>query len=192
MDSPKTAELLAAWQAGDHRALDALMPVVYEELRRLAGSYLRRERGDHTLQTTALVHEAYLRLIGQREVAWKSRAQLLGLAAQMMRRILVNHARDRQASKRGGGVIQKVSIDEARDLAHTKQVDVLALNDALNELEALDERQSRIVELRYFGGLNIEETAAALDISAATVKREWTTAKLWLHDAVTQGTSRDD
>lgn len=162
--------------------LDALVPAFYEELKRLARSQLRGERREHTLQTTALVHEAYLRLARQRDVPWQTRGQLLGLAARMMRRILVNHARDRSRQKRGGGVVP-VSL-EAEPAAGEAAVGVAELDDALQALEAIDPRQARIVEMRYFAGLTVEETAAALEISPATVKREWAFAKLWLRQAI--------
>lgn len=180
---PDTAALVEAWSKGDKGALDALLPLVYDELRRLARAYLRRERPGHTLQTTALVHEAYLRLLGQREVSWTTRGQLLGLAAQMMRRILVNHARDKKAGKRGGGA-PVVSLTAGMEPPQEAGVDVAALDEALSALETIDPRQARVVELRYFAGLDIEETAKALDISPATVKREWQFAKLWLRRAM--------
>jgi RNA polymerase sigma factor (TIGR02999 family) len=155
------------------------MPVVYDELRRLAKNYLSRERPDHTLQTTALVHEAYLRLIDQKSVDWQNRAQFFGIAAQMMRRILINHAKDRQAQKRQG-YATKVSLDEAVTFYEKREVDLMALDEALNDLAALDPQQTRIVELRFFGGLTIEEVSTVLGISPATTKREWDSAKLWL------------
>lgn len=178
--SPATA-LLVRWKNGDHNALDQLLPLVYDELRRLARSYLRRERSQHTLQSTALVHEAYLRLVDQ-NVDWQSRAHFFGIAAQMMRRILVDHARARHAAKRGDGL--KVTLDEGMALAEAQSLDVLALDRALNELAKVDEQQGKVVELRYFAGLSIEETAEAMSISAATVKREWTMAKAWLARAI--------
>jgi RNA polymerase sigma factor (TIGR02999 family) len=182
MDSatPDVTELLVAWNEGNQDALDRLLPVVYDELRKLAKSYLRRERSDHTLQATALVHEAYLRLIDQNQVTWQNRAHFFGIAAQMMRRILVNHAVARQTDKRGGGA-QKLSLDEAIDLAEERAVDLIALDDAMKALAAFDPQQARVVELRYFGGLSIEETAEVVGVSPATVKREWSTAKMWLH-----------
>lgn len=155
------------------------MPVVYAELHRLAASYLVRERSDHTLQPTALVNEAYLRLINQNSVQWENRAQFFGIAAQMMRRVLVNHARDRHADKRGGHAL-RVSLDDAISFFEERDVNLVALDDALNSLSELDPQQSKIVELRFFGGLTVEEVAAQLDISPATVKRDWSTAKLWL------------
>ncbi len=171
--------LLAAWNRGDQEALEQLMPVVYDELRRLARSYLRRERSDHTLQATALVHEAYFRLIDQERVTWQNRAHFFGLAAQMMRRILVNHAVARKSEKRGGDAT-KLALDDAVSFAAPREVDLIALDDALQELATLDVQQSRVVELRFFAGLSIEETAEVLGISPATVKREWATAKRWL------------
>jgi RNA polymerase sigma factor (TIGR02999 family) len=159
--------------------LDELMPVVYDELRRLAKKYLSRERTGHTLQTTALVHEAYLRLIDQKSVNWQNRAQFFGIAAQMMRRILINHANERQAKKRQGYSI-RVSLDEAVNFFEKAEVDLTALDEALNELAALDPQQTQIVELRFFGGLTIEEASEVLEISPATTKREWDSAKLWL------------
>lgn len=181
-------ELLVAWSEGDRAALDELMPVVYDELRRLAKNHLRKERPDHTLQTTALVHEAYLRLIDQKSVNWNNRAQFFGIAAQMMRRILINHANERQAQKRQGYATKlsldqagtKVSLDEAVSFFERREVDLMALDQALNDLAALDPQQTRIVELRFFGGLTIDEVSAVLGISPATTKREWDSAKLWL------------
>lgn len=180
---PDPVALLQAWTAGDRTALDALMPLVYQELRRIASHYLRGERTDHTLQTTALVHEAYLKLVNYREVPWSNRNLLLGLAAQTMRRVLVNHAEARNASKRGGGH-EQVSLTLALEVATQPPVEIMALDEALTKLESLDPRQGRIVEMRYFGGLTVEETADVLDISPATVKREWQIAKIWLHRAL--------
>lgn len=173
------SQLLVEWSEGDRAALDRLMPLVYDELRRLARSYLRRERPDHTLQATALVHEAYMRLIDQHSVSWQNRAHFFGIASQMMRRILVNHALARATAKRGGHA-EKLALDEAIVVDGERQIDLVVLDDALKELEAADARQCRIVELRFFGGLSIEETAEVLKLSPATVKREWNTAKLWL------------
>jgi len=181
MSSPEVVtQLLNDWSKGDQNALNQLMPLVYAELRRLAASYLSRERSDHTLQPTALVNEAYLRLIDQNGVAWENRAQFFGIAAQMMRRILVNHARDRHADKRGGPELLRVSLDDAISFFEERDVNLVALDEALTRLEEMDQRQSQIVELRFFGGLTIEEVAAQLHTSPATVKREWATAKLWL------------
>lgn len=177
-DAPEITRLLRHAAEGDAAALDALLPVVYGELRRLARRYLREERSGHTLQPTALVHEAYLRLIGQHSVDWENRAHFFAISAQMMRRILVNHAEARRADKRGGEA-EHLTLGAA-DEVPAPQTDVLALDHALRALEKLDPRQARVVELRYFGGLDIPEVANALGVSAATVKREWTTAKLWL------------
>lgn len=171
--------LLQAWSTGDSKALDELMPVVYAELHRLARAMLRGEREDHTLQATALVNEAYVRLVGQTRVHWLNRAQFFGTAGQLMRRILVDHARERRSAKRGGGVT-RVELDEALGAAEARDIDVLALDMALERLEQMDERQGRLVVLRFFGGLTIEEVAVVLDMSPATAKREWVTAKMWL------------
>jgi RNA polymerase sigma factor (TIGR02999 family) len=178
----QVTQLLKEAQAGDRAALDELLPVVYAELRRLAASQLSRERADHTLQATALVHEAYLRLVGQHSVDWRNRAHFFSIAAEMMRRILVNHAERRVAGKRGGPDA-KLSLDDAVSPAsESRQLDILVLDDALNRLTELDARQGRIVELRFFGGLSVEEVAEVLNVSAVTVKREWRLAKAWLHD----------
>jgi RNA polymerase sigma factor (TIGR02999 family) len=174
-------QLLADWRGGNQQALDELMPLVYKELHRLADHYLRRERVGHTLQATALINEAYLRIINQDEVNWQNRAHFFGVAAQMMRRILVDHARSHLYAKRGGGA-QKLTINEAIDLPQQERdLDLVALDDALQRLEQLDPQQSKIIELRFFGGLTIEETAEVLGISPATIKREWNWAKAWLY-----------
>ena len=165
--------------AQDKAALDELMPAIYDELHRLAQKYLSRERPDHTLQTTALVHEAYLRLVDQKTVNWENRAQFFGIAARMMRRILINHAKDRQAKKRSG-YATRISLDDAVNFFEKAELDLAALDEALNELAVLDPQQAQIVELRFFGGLTIEEVAEVLEISIATTKREWDSAKLWL------------
>jgi RNA polymerase sigma factor (TIGR02999 family) len=179
-DSPQDVTcLLSQWSHGDQEALSALTPLVYNELRRLARAYMRRERVEHTLQGTALVHEAYLRLIDQRQVEWRDRTQFFALAAELIRRILVDHARAKLAAKRGGNVY-KLSLDEAIAPSQEKDLDLVALDDALEVLTRHDTQQARIVELRYFAGLTIEETADALDISPATVKRDWTMAKAFL------------
>ena len=178
--SAEITDLLKAWGSGDQAALDQLLPVVYDELRRLARSYLRRERPDHTLQATALVHEAYLRLIDQHSVTWQNRAHFFGVSAQLMRQILVQYARRRNAVKRDGGYRLTLD-DQVMALAENRSVDLVALDDALNGLAELDPQQSRIVELRFFGGLSIEETSQVMDISPATVKRHWATARVWLH-----------
>lgn len=181
--SASVTRLLVDWGRGDARARDELFPAVYGELRRVAASYLRRERPGHTLQPTALVHEAYLRLIDQRQVDWRNRAQFVGIAAVMMRRVLVNHARDRVAAKRGGSM-QKISISMADTPADGPGVDVLALHEALERLAAIDQRKCSIVELKFFGGLTMKEIGEALGLSVATVEREWTFARAWLYDAV--------
>lgn len=177
--SADVTRLLAEWGGGDREALDRLIPLVYDELRRLADRYLRRERADHTLQPTALVNEAYMRLVGQSEVRWQNRAHFIGVAAQLMRRILVDHARGRVASKRGGGR-QKLSLQALDSFFEEPDLDLVALDDALGELAEMDPQQSRIVELRFFGGLTIEETAEVVGVSPMTVKREWALAKAWL------------
>ncbi len=174
------SELLNAWSIGDQDALDKLMPVVYDELRRQASNYLRRERPGHTLQTTALVHEAYLRLIDQKDMRWQNRAQFFGIAAQLMRRILVDHARAKHRAKRGGGDL-RMTLNEETTIAKSRSVDLIALDEALSRLAQIDSQQSKIVEVRFFGGLNVEETAEVLRISPATVKRDWSVAKAWLH-----------
>jgi RNA polymerase sigma factor (TIGR02999 family) len=173
-------QLLIDWGKGDQAALDRLMPLVYSELRRLAGNYLRRERAEHTLQPTALVNEAYLKLIDQRNAKWQNRAHFFGIAAQLMRRILVDHARQHQAIKRGGSAQQRLSVTSAEKLVKQPEVDLLALNEALDELEKMDPQQSRIVELKFFGGLSIEEIAEVVGISHATVERDWKMARAWL------------
>lgn len=179
-------QLLVNWSKGDQASLDQLLPLVYGELRRLASSYLRRERSNHTLQSTALVHEAFMRLVNQQDVQWKNRAHFYAIAAQMIRRILVDYARSQHAEKRGSGAV-KLALDEAMAVAQTPatDIDLLGLNDALDQLAALDERQSRIVELRFFAGLSIEETAEVMHLSAATIKREWQTARAWLFREMT-------
>jgi RNA polymerase sigma factor (TIGR02999 family) len=188
--SNDVTRLLQEWRNGSREALDRLIPLVYTELRTMAARYLARERTDHTLQTTGLVHEAYVKLVDQRDVQWQNRAHFFGIAAKLMRRILVDDARHRLRGKRGGGAAQ-VQIDElpiAAPEARVDTVDALALDRALQELEEIDPDQARIVELRFFGGLTLEETATVLEISPATVKREWAIAKGWLYRALT---SRD-
>ena len=172
--------LLLELTNGNQAATDALLPLIYDELRKLAANYLRRERPDHTLQPTALVHEAYLRMVDQTQVNWQNRAHFFGVAAQMMRRILVDHARAHNAEKRGHD-FQKISLDANIDKAVERSAELIALDDALKELAALDEQKSRVVELRYFGGLSIEETAEAMGVSPVTVKRHWRLAKAWLY-----------
>jgi RNA polymerase sigma factor (TIGR02999 family) len=177
---PSLTQLLVAWGEGDRAALDHLVPLVNTELRRLARSYMRGERQNHTLQTTALVNEAYLRLVDQKHVRWQNRAHFLAIAAQLMRRILVDYARRRQYQKRGAGAMQ-VTLAEAESLANESSPDLVALDEALSELARMDPRRSQVVELRFFGGLSIGETAEALKLSPTTVERDWTIAKAWLH-----------
>lgn len=179
MNTTDVTQLLKQWSGGNRAALDTLAPIVYNELRRLAASHLRRERQDHTLQATAVVHEAYLKLIDQRNVQWQNRAHFFGIAAQMIRRLLVDHARTAKAAKRGGGVAA-LALDEALGVAEKRDMEIEALDDALEALAEVDPQQARIVELRFFTGLSIEETAEVLGISASTVKREWVVAKAWL------------
>ena len=182
METPEphdVTKLLLRWGNGEREAFDALAPLVYDELRRLAGRYLRRERSEHTLQSTALVHEAYLRLVDQRNVRWQNRAQFFGLAAELIRRILVDHARARLAAKRGG-TVYKITLDEALDASAPRDLDLVRLDDGMKTLAQMDPQQARVVELRFFAGLTIEETAEVLGISPATVKRDWLVAKAWL------------
>ncbi len=180
-----TGQLLA-WRAGDAAALERLIPAVYQELRRMAERSLRQESPGNSLQPTALVHEAYLRLIDQTQVDWQNRAHFFGVAAQMMRRILVDHAKTKHRDKRGGGAVL-LSLDEALNYGHERAGELVALDDALQGLAAFDERKSRVVELRYFGGLNVDETAQVLDISAQTVTRDWNMAKAWLYQELSNG-----
>jgi RNA polymerase sigma factor (TIGR02999 family) len=177
----QVTQLLLDWSNGDQEALDKLIPLVYQELKRLARYYMRRERAGHTLQTSALVNEAYIQLVDYKRMKWKDRTHFLAVAAQAMRRILVDHARTRYSAKRGGSQALKVSLDEAATLADERAAEMVALDDALTRLAELDPRKSRIVELRYFGGLEIEEAAHMIGISPATVKREWNAARLWLY-----------
>lgn len=176
----RVTDLLARWREGDERALESLIPLVYDELRSVARRYLRDERPNHTLQSTALVHEAYARLVGHRAPSFENRAHFFGVAARLMREILVEHARARRAAKRGSGALM-LTLDAAEHVAQPLDVDVLRLDDALNGLARLDERQSRIVELRFFTGLSLAETADLMGVSAATVSREWATARAWLY-----------
>ena len=180
---------LLDWGRSDKQGLDQMIPVVYDELHRLATQYLSREATGHTLQPTALVNEAYLRLVDQRRVDWRNRAQFLGIAANMMRRILVNHARDRAALKRGANA-QQVSLSLLESPSGQPDVDLIALEDALERLAALDQRKSQVVELKFFGGLNTEEIAEVLQVSGATVEREWAFARAWLYDAIEGKESR--
>ena len=179
------SQFLQAWGRGDLQARDHVAALVYQELRKQAGAYLRRECQDHTLQPTALVHEAYLRLMGQQRVAWLNRAQFFGLAGQIMRRILVDHAREHQAAKRSGGV--KVTLDDPIGAVHPPDCELLMLDEALKELARIDERQAHVVELKYFGGLSEEEIAAVLSLSRATITREWQSARAWLFRRMTKG-----
>ena len=184
---PKNAvtQLLLRWSEGDKAALGKLMPLVYRELRRLAGHYMRRERPGHTFQASALVNEAYLRLVDYRRMQWQNRAHFFAVAAQAMRRVLVEHARSRQYAKRGG-TAQRISLDDVAVLTDQQAAELVALDDALTSLEALDARKARIVELRYIGGLSIEESAETLGVSTATVERDWRSAKAWLYRAISQ------
>jgi RNA polymerase sigma factor (TIGR02999 family) len=177
--------LLNDWQNGDQGALDRLIPLVYSELRRIAARYLHSERAGHTLQTTALVHEAYLRLVDETRIQWQGRAHFFGVAATLIRNILVDHARAQKSAKRGAGVA-KLSLEEAFAIPADNEADVLAVDDALHALSKIDPQQARIVELRFFAGLTIEETAEALAISPSTVKRDWILAKTWIYRALSQ------
>jgi len=183
--SPRSnvTELLIGWGNGDRSALDEMLPVVYAELKKLASVYLKRERAGHTLQTTALVHEAYSKLVDQKSVDWKNRAQFLGIAAEIMRRILTHHARDRAAAKRGGSA-ERVSLSLAERSIAQPNVDLIALDDALTALSSFDERKSRIVELKFFGGMTTEEIAEVLQVSIGTVERDWNLARAWLFRAI--------
>ncbi|MDT4968288.1 MAG: hypothetical protein QOJ64_3025 [Acidobacteriota bacterium] len=178
-------ELLHDWSSGDKSALNKLMPLVQSELHRLANAYLRRERANHTLQPTALVNEAYLKLVDQKNAKWQNRAQFFGVAAQLMRRILVDHARVHQAQKRGGSDQERLSLTNIESPTDSPNLDLLALHEALEELAKLDEQQSRIVELKFFGGLSIEETTEVLGVGHATVERDWKMARAWLRSKLT-------
>jgi RNA polymerase sigma factor (TIGR02999 family) len=182
--SQPVSELLAKWHAGDERALERLLPLVYEELRRIAHRYLRKERPGHTLQTTALVHEAYLRLTKEEGRQFENRAHFFAVSAHLMRQILVEYARSRRAARRDGG--HRLTLQEAATLLEARHTDLIALDEALNGLARLDPRQSRIVELRFFGGLSIEDASRVLGISPATVKRDWITARIWLYDEISR------
>lgn len=176
----QVTQLLAAWGTGDEAAREQLMAVVYDELHRLAHHYMRRESPGNTLQTSALVNEAFVKLVDQKNVRWQNRAHFFGIAAQLMRRILVDHARGRQTAKRGGGV-QAISFDDAFYVSDERSAEVVAVHEALEQLSKFDSRKGQIVELRFFGGLNIDETAEVLGVSPGTVMRDWTLAKAWLH-----------
>lgn len=180
-DSPTpVTQLLGRWRGGDREALDSLIPLVYNELKNIAQYYLRNERPGHTLQSTALVHEAYVRMIKQDLPEWQNRAHFFAVAAQLMRQILVDHARAYRAGKRGGGICN-VALEEAVENAEKVDIDILALDEALKTLSEMDPQQSKVVELKFFGGLSIEDTAEVLGISSSTVKRDWVTARAWLH-----------
>jgi RNA polymerase sigma factor (TIGR02999 family) len=180
LDAADLTVLLVQWSNGNRGALDELMPLVYDELWSLAAQYLRRERANHTLQPTALIHEAFFKLLGQRRVQWQSRSHFFGIAARMMRRILVDHARSRSAAKRPP-MASRVCLDDVDVLSESRDVEILALDRALVRLAAMDPQQERVVEMRFFAGLTVEETAAALQTSADAVRREWSMAKAWLH-----------
>ena len=184
-DNGRITELLHLWADGDLHAREDLIPLVHQDLRKRAAAYLRRERPGHTLQPTALVNEAYIRLIGQQRVTWRNRAQFFGIAAQLMRRILVDHARERHAAKRLGGV--RVTLDEGSEVVPPIECELLMLDDALQALARIDERQAQIVELKYFAGLSEDEVAAVLSLSRATITREWRSARAWLFRRMTQG-----
>ena len=179
LSTPGLTELLSDWQQGDQTALSKLTPLVYDELRRIAHRYVQRERNGHTLQTTALVNEAYLRLAGQKKIEWQNRAHFFAVTAQVMRHILIDHARRRHYAKHGGDVRQ-VSLEVAETMSRERASELVALDEALDELAKLDPRKSRVVELRYFGGLDLEETADVLEVSVMTVRRDWRAAKAWL------------
>jgi RNA polymerase sigma-70 factor, ECF subfamily len=187
--APGVTDLLVAWGRGDASALEHLVPLVHGELRRLARREMRRERAGHTLQTTALVNEAYLRLVDLSRVQWQDRAHFFAMSARLMRRMLVDHARARESRKRGGGA-RKISLDEALVVSEERGADLVALDDALQALAAFDDRKSRVVELRFFGGLGVEETAEALHVSPETVMRDWRLAKVWLLRELGGGRSR--
>ncbi len=184
-EDKEITQLLQAWSSGDQESLDRVLPLVYNELRRLAAAKMGRERGDHTLQPTALVHEAFVRLTELHRIGWRDRGHFFGAAAQIMRRVLVDHARKHRAAKRGAGKIQQ--LDEGLLLSDRQAHEIAVLDDALHDLERLDERQSRVVELRYFGGFSVPETADALGISSATVKRDWAVARAWLQGYMEAG-----
>jgi RNA polymerase sigma-70 factor, ECF subfamily len=187
--SHQVTQLLKNWSNGDQKARDQLMTLVYEELHRLAHQYMKGERPGNTLQTSALVNEAFVKLVDQRDVHWRNRAHFFGIAAQVMRRILVDHARTRRSAKRGGSATP-VSLDEALTVSNERNAEVIALDEALNGLATRDQRKSQIVELRFFGGLSIEETAEVLAVSPGTVMRDWTLAKAWLRREMTNTSSQ--
>jgi RNA polymerase sigma factor (TIGR02999 family) len=186
--SSEVTELLVRWRSGEREALDCLLPLVYDELRRIARHYLQNERADHTLQSTALVNEAYMRMVAQNLPEWQNRAHFFAVAAQLMRQILVDYARSRCASKRGGNVC-KVSLNEAEDQALAADVDIVALDNALKELSEMDPQQGRVVELKFFAGLSNEDAAEVLKVSPSTVKRDWVTARAWLYRELDRGSA---
>jgi len=190
MDPPQVTQLLIAWSNGNQAAREQLMAAVYDELHRLAHQYMKRESPAHTLQTSALVNEAFVRLVDQKNVRWQNRAHFFGIAAQLMRRILVDHARSKQTVKRGEGV-QPVSFDDALYVSDERSAEVIAVHEALEQLAKFDERKGHIVELRFFGGLSIDETAEVLGVSPGTVMRDWTLAKAWLHREMNVGAADD-
>lgn len=187
----EVTQLLVAWSNGDRAALEELTPLVYQELHRLAHRHMSRERPGHTLQTSALLNEAYLRLIDQRNVRWQNRTQFFSIASRLMRRILVDHARSHRYAKRGGDTL-RVSLDEAAVVAQERAAELVALDDALQSLEAIDPRKCQVVELRFFGGMSVEETAEVLGVSPVTVMRDWSTAKAWISRAIDTGVTVDD
>jgi RNA polymerase sigma factor (TIGR02999 family) len=191
-DEPgEVSHLLQAWGRGNVQAREELVPLVYRELRRRAAAYLRRERPDHSLQPTALVHEAYVRLVGQDRVAWQNRAHFFGIASQMMRRILVDHARERGAAKRPGGGVRVTLVDQV-GASPAPDCELLLLDQALDELAVVEPRQAQIVEMRYFGGLSETEVGAVLDVSRSTVTREWHAARVWLYRRMTEGKTKNE
>jgi RNA polymerase sigma-70 factor (ECF subfamily) len=181
---PDVTELLLEWRRGDRAALDRLTPLVYDELRRIAHRYMRNERGGHTLETTALVNEAYLRLASQQRVEWQDRAHFFAVTAQVMRHVLIDYARRRHYAKRGGAEARQVPLEEAHAMSHERAAELVALDEALDKLAQLDPRKARVVELRYFGGLSLEETADLLEVSVMTVRRDWRAARAWLYKEV--------
>lgn len=187
----EVSQLLVAWSDGDRAALDELTPLVYEELHRLAHNHMGRERQAHTLQTSALVNEAYLRLIDQKNVRWQNRAQFFSISSRLMRRILIDHARSHHYAKRGGGT-RRVSLDEAAVVAQEQAAELVALDDALKSLAAIDPRKCQVVELRFFGGMSVEESAEVLGVSAVTVMRDWSTAKAWLQREMAKEVSAEE
>jgi RNA polymerase sigma factor (TIGR02999 family) len=187
----QVTQLLREWSEGDQAALEKLTPLLYEELHRMAHRYMRRERADHSLQTTALINEAYLRLVRWKDIRWQNRAQFFGVSARLMRQILVDFARSRKYAKRGGGATMLVALDHAAEVSHDRAREIVALDDALRDLSVIDPRKSQIVELRFFGGLSVEETGKVLKISSRTVLREWDLAKAWLSRELRAGNGNE-